>query len=434
MGIEPIVLVLLLIFCMIVLLAIGIPLAFSLGGVGLLFLLIFVGPKALVLVYTTIFGMSNDFLLAAIPMYILMGNLLRVSGIAEELYEGMRRWIGTIPGGLAVVTVLICVIFAAMTGMSGPATVTMGLVALPSMLKRGYSKSLAMGTIMGGGTLGILIPPSITMIVFGFMSGASVGKLFIAGILPGMLLATLFIIYILIRCRLQPHLGPPLPNKRFTVKEKVKSLKAVIPLLILVIVILGSIYTGVCTATEAAGIGVGGALILGLIRRGITFKGLKEALTQSFSLTGMVMWIMFGAAMFNVFYMQLGIIEGVVQWVLSANVPPLLIIIGIQLILIIMGMFLDPGGIIIVSAPLFVPIVLALGFDLLWFGILYVINMQMGYLTPPFGMNLFFMRGVAPEGTTMSEIYSAAIPFVFLIAITLLLMMIFPQIPLLLLK
>lgn len=429
MSIET--MTLLLVLGMLVLMVAGLPLAFSMGGIGLLFLIIFIGPKTSFNLAPIFYGMSLDFLLTAIPMYILMGDLLRVSGIAESLYQTMYIWFGRLPGGLAVGTILICVIFAAISGMSGPAAVTMGLIALPSMIKRGYDKKFAMGTIMAGGALGILIPPSITMIIFGYMSGASVGKLYMAGFLPGFLLAGYLICYILIKCRLQPHVGPALPRYvSFTFKEKLKSLNSVVLPIILIIVVLGSIYTGVATATEAAGIGAVGAFILGLVYRGLTFKKFKEVLMHSVLLTGMIVWIMFGALVFNTFYMQQGIVETITQWVLSLKIPAWLVLAGMQGSLFVMGMFLDPGGIIVLSVPLFAPIVERLGFDLVWFGILFVMNMEMAYLTPPFGMNLFFMKGVAPEGTTMDEIYFSVTPFVIVQALALVTIMIFPRIAL----
>jgi tripartite ATP-independent transporter DctM subunit len=383
---------LLLVIGMLILLATGLPCAFSMGGIGLLFLIIFVGPKASLSLFGIVYGTMLEFLLTAIPLYLLMGNLLGASGIAEDLYRAMYMWVGRLPGGLAVGTILICVIFAAMSGMSGPAAVTMGLIALPSMLKRGYDKKMAMGTIMAGGALGILIPPSITMIQFSFMSGTSVGKLYMAGFLPGFLLAGLLICYVLIRCHFQPHMGPPIPaDVNFTMKEKMESLKSVIAPLILIILVLGSIYAGVCTVTEAAALGVAGTFVIGLVFRTLTLKTSKEALTHTLILTGMILWIMFGALVFNTVYMQLGLIDQLVRWVLTSKIPPILVLFGMQGILFVMGMFLDPGGIVVVSVPLFVPIVEALGFDLVWFGVLFVMNMEMGYLTPPFGMNLFFM-------------------------------------------
>jgi len=422
---------LVLVLCMILVLAAGLPLAFSLGGLGLLFLILFIGPKATIPVFGIVYGTMLDFLLTAIPMYLLMGNLLQVSGIAEDLYRTMYLWIGRLPGGLAVGTILICVVFAAMAGMSGPAAVTMGLVALPSMLRRGYNKSMAMGSIMAGGALGILIPPSITMIVFGYMSGASVGKLFMAGLLPGLLLALMLTSYVLLRCFINPELAPPLPaDVGVSISEKVASLRSVVLPIILIISVLGSIFFGICTATEAAAIGAGGTFALALLARRLSLKALAEALSQTLILTGMILWIMFGALVFNTFYMQQGLTEQITQWVLGSNMHPILVIGGIQFLLFLMGMFLDPGGIIVVSVPLFAPIVEALGFNLLWFGVLFVINMEMAYLTPPFGINLFFLKAVAPKGTSMGEIYRSVGPFILIQAIALVVVMVFPEIAL----
>jgi tripartite ATP-independent transporter DctM subunit len=416
---------------MIILMALGVPLAFALGGLGLLFLLIFMGPKALYSSVAETWSTMQNFILVAIPLFILMANLLQESGIAEDLFRMVHLWSGRLPGGLAIGTVFICTIFAAMSGLSGPSTVTMGVVALPSMLKRGYDKSLSMGTIMAGGALGILIPPSIVMIEFGFFGRVSVGSLFMAGIVPGLLLASMFTAYIIIRCYLNPQLGPPVPpDMGATSREKWASLRAVILPIMLVILVLGSIYTGICTPTEASAIGAAGALLIPLLRRRLSFAALRAALVRTVSLTGMVFWVFVGALVFTAFYGQLGVLERLMQWIKLSQISPWFIILGAQLLLFILGCFMDPGGIIVLTVPLFAPIIKGLGFDPIWFGVLYVMNMEMAYLTPPFGMNLFFLKGVAPENITMGDIYKSALPFISIQAIALAIVMIFPKIAL----
>lgn len=325
-------------------------------------------------------------------------------------------------------TVGICAIFAAMAGASAPATVTMGIVAIPSMFKRGYKPSIAIGSVAGGGALGILIPPSITMIVYSLMTGVSVGHLFIGGILPGLLLTVMFMAYIGIRCLVQPDQGPAIPHEEMgTLRERITLLRAVILPIILVVLVLGSIYTGFATPTEAASVGALGAIIVAAIHRRLNRGVIWEILKETVKLTTMIMWIVMGGLWFASVYqaigashLMLGLIEGLPlgRWG---------ILIMMQLTFFVLGMLMDPTGIIFICMPVYVPIILHLGFDPLWFGVVFIVNMEMAYLTPPFGMNLFFIRGVVPKETvSMGEIYKAAIPFIFVQATCLIIVIIFP--------
>jgi len=417
---------------LLILLTLGFPLAFCFGSVAVAFILWQWSSQALFILATTAFSSWTSFILIAVPLFILMANLLERSGLADDLYDMMYKWAGPLRGGLAMGTVIICAIFAAMAGISGVATVTMGLIALPSMLRRNYDKIIAVGCISAGGTLGILIPPSIIMILYASLTGESVGKLFMGGVFPGIILAFIFIAYIGIRSFFQPHLGPPIPEEeRVTWKEKFRSLKAVILPIILIFLVLGVIYTGICTPTEASGIGAFGALVVIITKRRFTWQIFVDALRRTLNLTTMVMWILLGAKCFSHIYIAMGASELVHELITGFEVNRWFIVIGMQIVLFILGCFMDPAGIIMICTPVFIPLIIKLGFDPVWFGILFTINMEIGYITPPFGFNLFYMKGLAePMGVSMGEIYRSIIPFTLLAFIGIAIVMLFPQVAL----
>ncbi len=415
---------------LIVLLALGLPLVFSLAGVAVVFSFLLWGPGSLFIFQSHLFGYTETIILIAIPLFILMANILERSGVADALYTTMYRWMGNLRGGLAMGTVLICTLFAAMAGISGAATVTMGIIALPSMLKRGYDKKIAMGCIQAGGALGVLIPPSVMMILYAVFAGESVGKMFLGGVFPGFLLSSLFIIYIGIRCFFNKSLGPPIPREEMLVswKEKIISSRSVILPILLVLFVLGSIFSGIATPTEASAVGVFGSIICAAVKRRLTWSTFKEASFESLRVSCMVLWIIIGAAAFTSVYSALGAPQLMKQIIGGLGVNRWFILIGIQFVFLILGCFLDPSGIILICTPIFCPVVRMLGFDTLWFGILFVVNMEMAFLTPPFGWNLFYMKGIVPKGITMVDIYRSVIPFVLLQGFGLILIMVFPQI------
>ena len=332
-------------------------------------------------------------------------------------------------GGLAMGTVVICMIFAAMTGTSGGATVSMGVLALPSMFDRGYDKSIVIGSIAAGGALGILIPPSVLMIVYALFANESVGALFAAGVFPGLLLGGVFILYIAIRCFIQKDIGPSIPvDERPTMKEKVRALKAVVLPILLIFVVLGAIFFGVATPTEAAAIGALGSIICAMISGSMNWMVLKESSYETMKLSCMVVWIIIGGSCFAALYTAIGAVDFIKEVINALPVSKYVILFGIQLSFLILGMLMDPGAIIMICTPVFVPLIKSLGFDPVWFGILFIMNMEMGYLTPPFGFNLFYMKAIVPPGVTMGDIYKAIIPFVLLQALCLLIIILFPQI------
>jgi tripartite ATP-independent transporter DctM subunit len=307
----------------------------------------------------------------------------------------------------------------------------MGLIALPAMLKRGYDKILAMGVISGGGALGILIPPSVPMILYATLTGESIGGLFAGGVFPGLLLALIFILYIGIRCFFQPRVGPALPKEeRATWQEKFVSLKAVALPVVIIVMVLGSIYSGISTATEAAALGCLGAVFSAGVYRKLTWTLLKESCHRTASLTAMIIWILIGAYCFTSVYTGTGAHELMERLLLSIPGGRYAILITIQMVFFILGCILDPAGIIMICTPVFVPVIKSLGFDPLWFGVLFIMNMEMGYLTPPFGFNLFYMKAIAPPGVTMADIYQSVVPFVALQALGLAVVIIFPEIAL----
>ena len=412
--------------------ALGVPLVFAFGSVAIVFISIFMGVDALYLIAGTAFQQWTSPILLSIPLFIMMANLLQRSGIAEELYQMMYLWFGRIRGGLAMGTVAICAIFGAMAGISAVGTVTMGMIALPSMLKRGYSKDIAVGCISAGGTLGILIPPSVLMIVYGYLTGASVGKLFMAGVVPGIVLSLMFIVYIGIRCLLDPKMGPAIPiEEQASWATKFKSLVAVIMPIILIGLVLGLMYMGVCTAMEAAAIGCFGALVVLILNKKFSWKVLNESVTGTCRMSAMVLWIFLGAVLYSHIYSAMGAADMVAEFFTSLDVNRWVMMAAMQIVMIILGCFMDPGGIIVICIPVFMPIIEKLGFDPIWFGILFVINMELGYITPPFGFNLFYMKALAgPLGVNMQEIYRSIIPFVLLMVLLMIMIMVWPEITL----
>jgi len=410
-------------------LVLGLPLAFVLGGVSVIFLYFTWGPDAFYMVASQIWSTMGNFTLVAIPLFVFMAMVLERTGVAKDLYRMMYLWWGGLRGGLAIGTLGICAIFAAMCGISGAAVVAMGTIALPSMLERGYDKRMVLGCINTGGGWGILIPPSILMILYSLITGVSVGQMFAAGVFPGILLMVLTCLYIIVRCYFQPHLAPALPkDERASWREKMLALRAVILPIIIVVVTLGSIIAGITTPTEAAAVGVFGALVSALVYRKFSWELMRDASIRTFKLTGMIMWILFAAHAFSAAYQSMGaqeLIEGMITGIPGG---PWAVIITMMVIVFFLAMVLDPVGIMLITLPVFLPIVQSMGFDPVWFGILFVINMEIGYMTPPFGFNLFYLKGVVPPNITMKDIYVSVIPFVLVEIVGLALIMIFPEI------
>ena len=412
------------------LLFLGLPVAFVLGGTAVLFGLVFWGPQSFFVILLKAGDTMNSSVLVAVPLFIFMAFMLEKAGIAEKLYVSLRLWLAGLPGSLASTTIVGCTLIAAMSGISTTGVLMMGIIALPAMLASGYDKKLAMGSIMAGGALGSLIPPSITFIVYASISDVSIGKLFLGGVLPGVLLSGLFIAYITIRCFFQPRMGPPIPRgERPSLREKLASTKLLVLPILLILFVLGSMFLGLATPTEAAAIGAAGSIASAVVSRTLSRKVLWDSSLKTFGVVGMVMWIVFGANVFASIYQGVGA-SAFVQNLLSGwDVPPIVVIILIQVIWIALGALLESLSILMITGPIFVPVAVARGYDPLLLGVLFVLTAEIGYLSPPFGVNLFMMRSIATEQqASMQDIYMSTIPFMALQLLTLILVMVFPAI------
>lgn len=410
------------------LLAIGVPVAFALGGISVLILSIIGGANDLYIIATTTYREITDVGLITIPLFLLMGNFLYHSGISDRLFRSLNYWLTGLRGGLAIVTVGVCVALA-MCGGFGPGILTMGLIAVPAMLKYSYDKSLALGSVMAGGVLGTIIPPSILMIVFGYIARVSIGRLFFGGAIPGLITALFYVLYIVIRCRIQPHLAPPI-KENVTWKIRLKSIKDIVLPALLIVLVLGSIFLGIATPTEAAGLGAMGAFLMCVIHRKLTVQVIRDACIETMKISGMALWILVAATLFGVVYTSAGAQGLVMDLVQKAPLNRWMILGTMQVILLIFGAFMDDYAVVTICAPIFIPIARVLGFDPIWFSIVFILNMQVAYLTPPFGWALILMRGVAPESITTKDIWRSIPPFVLMQLCVLILTMIFPQIAL----
>ncbi|CCK78296.1 TRAP transporter large permease [Desulfobacula toluolica] len=429
---NPALIVLFMFLAVVILFVLRTPVAFTLGTVGIVSLYLINGPRFLQMLPPSIIESMTSIILLAIPLFIFIGCILEKSGIADEIFEMIYKWLGPIPGGLAIGTVFICVVFAAMVGIVGAATVTMGLIALPAMLKRGYKPSLAIGCISGGGALGFLIPPSVTMIVYASLSNLSIGKMFLAGIIPGLLLASLFITYILIRSLINPELAPPIPvEERATWKEKWMSVKNLAMPFILIFSIMGTIFSGLATPTEAAAVGAVVAMVI-VSLRSKSFKDtigvVSNAAEKAAFLTSMVLWIIIGCLAFSAVVNTLGLPMLLKDLIDSIGLNRWSVLIAMQISFFLLGMVMDDLPIIMITVPIYVPLITLLGFNPLWFGILFIVNMQMAYLTPPFGFVLFYMKGVVPPNISMGDIYKSVWPFIGLQTLCLIIIMVFPEV------
>ncbi|WP_198470133.1 TRAP transporter large permease [Acetomicrobium sp. S15 = DSM 107314] len=413
---------------MFLLLALGLPVAFVLGGLATVFTAVFWGPESLFIIVARTFSMMSTTTLVACPLFVLMASVLEHSGVAEDLYEMMYRWTGSLRGGLAVGTVITCTLIAAMSGIASTGVVIMGVMALPAMLKRGYDKTLATGCILAGGVLGPLIPPSISLVLYGTIAQVSIGKLFAGGMGAGLLCSLLIIVYIMVKCYRNPELGPPLPpEERADWGAKIRSLKGVILPLLLIITVLGSIYSGIATPTEASAVGAFGALVCSAIHRRLNWQLIKDSANATIRVQGFMMWILFSAQAFAAVYMGLGASRLVTRLVETHEIGWWTMLIAIQVVWFGLGFVIDAWSIVMITLPILLPLIPIYGFDPLWLGVLYAVNTQTGYLTPPFGTMLFLMKGIVPKDITMTDIYRSVIPFVLTQLVCLALCVIFPK-------
>ena len=414
---------------LIVLMLSGAGLAFVLGGIAFLATATLWGPSALIVTVLNTFETMTSEALMAIPLYVLMAAILQKSRIIDDLYTAMETWFGGVSGGLAIGTVVICTIMAAMTGVVGAAVAAMGILALPSMLSRGYHPPLALGAICAGGTLGILIPPSVVTIVYAITAQISIGQMFIAGIIPGLILAVGYCSYIWLRVTLNPKLAPkPMEETTIPLSQKIASLRHLALPAFVILSVLGSIYAGIATPTEAAAVGVLGALLSAIFSGRLQLSSLNAAATDTLRVTAMILWITLGAKAFISVFVATGGADSVLSFVESLNASRYVVLLAMLLVLIFLGLFLDEIGIILLCVPVFVPIIKTLGFDPLWFGVLFMVTAQMAYITPPFGYTLFYLKGVLPNGIGIGQVYRGVIPFFLIQVVVLILFVAFPEI------
>lgn len=406
----------------------GLPLAFSLGGLATIYTLFLWGPNALVMMISNSYGVMWNFVFVAVPLFIFMAMLLGESGITEDLYDAAYKWLGFMKGGLLVATVVVSSIVAAMTGITATAIVALGIVALPQMLKYKYDKNISIGCIITAGSLGELIPPSTVMVIYCATTGISLGHIFAGGVSAGIILSGIYIAYVLIRSYIQKDLCPSQPvEDRATLKEKIISLVKVIAPIFIILSVLGSVFTGAATPTEAAGVGVLGVFIVCVLFGKFNLSMLRETCISTVKISAMVAWITMASVCYSSMVLSLGAVELIMK--LTATLPggAMGALVVFLAILFFLGMFIDPVGIIYICAPLFVPVMRNLGVDLLWFSLLFMVMLQVAYITPPFGYSLFYMAGVAPKGTTLMDVYKSSPPFIGLQLIGLAIFIFWPE-------
>jgi tripartite ATP-independent transporter DctM subunit len=372
--------------------------------------------------------------LLTLPMFVFMGYMLSESGLADDLYRMFHVWMGPLHGGLAIGTIALMVAISAMNGLSVAGMAIGASIALPELLRRGYDKIMVTGVIQAGSSLGILIPPSVVLVLYGMIARQPVGQLWLAGVFPGLMMASMFVLYIVIRCRLNPALGPALPEEerqQISWGEKVRLLRAGIAPLFIFFSMTGLFLMGITSLVESSAVGAAAATLAALVKRRLTAQVMEETLRKTLGITCMFMWIILAALCFGAVFDGLGAVKAIEGFFIDRlGLGPWQVLIMMQLSFIIMGMFLDDTAMLVIVAPLYVPLVGALGFDLIWYGVLYTITCQIAYMTPPFGYNLFLMRAMAPPEVTLRDIYVSVTPFVLVMILALVLVMVFPQLAL----
>jgi C4-dicarboxylate transporter, DctM subunit len=395
------------------------------GFVGIIFLKGWL--PALDLIGLVPMNECKAYTMSVIPLFILMGQFVFISGISSDIYKTFYNWLGHKRGGLAQATVIACAFFAAICGSSLATAATMGMVAIPEMLKYKYDPSLATGSVAAGGTLGILIPPSIGFVIYGILTEQSIGKLLMAGLLPGILLTTLFIIAIIIWCLLKPEIGPPGPNATWIVR--IKSLSGTWGMLLLFIIVIGGIYSGIFTPTEAAGIGAFCSMLLVVFKKRLSWKGLIKCLTETGKMTAFIFLIVIGASVFSYFLALTGLPSALSSYVVGLSMPRVYIMLAIIIIYILLGCVMEVYSIMILTLPIIFPIVQGLQYDPIWFGVIVVILLEIGLITPPVGLNVYVIKGSAP-GISMGTMFKGIVPFLIMDFIIIVLLYLFPEIAL----
>lgn len=426
------VLALLLFISILILILYGYPVAFTLGGISILYALCFLEPSTYTVLPMRVSGVMNNYVLIAVPLFVFMGIMLEKSGLAESLLETMAMLFGSAPGGLAISVVIVGALLAASTGIVGATVVTMGLISLPTMLKRGYKPELATGTIASAGTLGQIIPPSVVLVLLGSVLNVPVGDLFKAALLPGGLLVAVYIGYIAYEAIRNPENAPSIPKeevKRFLNQKQIvwKIFIAFFLPLLLIVAVLGSIFSGIATPTEAAGIGALGAIILTIGQGRFSFNVLQTVMQETTHLTCMVFIILLGATTFSFVFKEMGGDTYLIGLIERSDLSPIVFLILVMLVIFVAGFFIDFIEIIFIIVPVVAPIFQTYDMNLVWIGILIALNLQTSFLSPPFGFSLFYLKGVAPPEVTTQHLYRGIIPFVVIQLIFLMAVIFFPQ-------
>lgn len=410
------------------LLVTGIPLAFVTLLVTLFFAVGWFGPNVVPLITSRVYSFVSSFVFVSVPMFVLMAAILDRSGIARDLFEAMRLIGGRIRGGVAVQTIFVAVVLAAMSGIIGGEVVLLGLIALPQMLAQGYDRRLAIGVVCAGGSLGTMVPPSIVLIIYGLTANVSIGDLFTAAFVPGFMLAGFYVAYVLARAYLTPGAVPPPVTDPTPTAEKLRLLKGLVLPILVVIMVLGSIYGGIASVTEASAVGVAGVILSTLVRGEFTWAMMRDAAMQTLQTVGMIVWIGIGASALVGVFNLMGGINFVSELITGISDNPTVIVLFMMAILFVLGMFLDWVGIALLTMPIFVPIIVKLGYDPVWFGVVFAMNMQVSFLSPPFGPAAFYLKSVAPPDISLGEIFRALLPFIALQVLAVGMLIAFPGI------
>lgn len=432
MGVDPGLLSLGIFLALASLLILGVPLVFTSGAIGVGLCLWFFGLPGLLIVSSRAYSFLDSYVLVAVPFFIFMASVLERSGLARDLYDAARQWTGRMAGGAGIVTVAVGLVIGAIIGVAGGEIVLMGLVALPQLLRLGYDRKLSIGLVCSTGALGSMIPPALQLVFYGMATGVPVGDLFTASLVPGLLLAGLYVAYLLVRCRINPSLGPPPPVSELAVglPAKLRALRGVVLPMLVLFATLGSIYTGVASVTESAAIGAAGTLAAVHARGELSWSMVREALWQTMSACGVVIWLVLGTNALVGVYNLLGGIDFLRAQLSNLPFPPLAVLLLMVVVWMVLDFFMDWIAILLLTTPVFVPTIVALGYDPLWFGVLFNMAMQVAYLTPPFAPACFYLKSVAPADMTLDEIFAAMWPFVGLQLIALALLIAFPALAL----
>jgi tripartite ATP-independent transporter DctM subunit len=407
----------------------GIPVAFSFGLLNLIGLYIFCGgmPALGIVTFSASSGIAN-FVLVAIPMFVLMGDFITVSGMAHRAFNVIDKLMGRVPARLGVLTIINAMLFGAVSGSSMACTAAVGRTMIPEMLNRGYDKVLAIGTVLGGTALDILIPPSILMVVYASLADISVGKLLIGGIVPGVMIGLMFIVYVMILAKVKPHLAPTYVFEKTSMIQKIRSSVHILPLLFIFCLVMGLIYLGVATASEAAALGAGGSFLLAVLTKGLKARDVKNALMGTVRVSCMVFLIIMGSKAFGQLLAYTRVTSQLSETIVNLPVSPWVVLIGMQLVVTFLGCLMDPTSIMFITIPIFTPIIKLLHFDPLWFALIMMINLELGCLTPPFGLNLYVAKAIAPKDVTMWDVWKSVLPYCLMHLLGMVIVMLFPDV------